>query len=183
MHTLITAMLLVVLLCGVAYSAPVDDISNDYGDTGADRSYSFKYDAGDSYREEEQGPDGDGRGVYAFLAPEGSKHIVNYVFGKKLGFLASVGPTSHLVRSRIAVPELRTVLRPAPQEVEYEMSYSKNDDGSYNYYYNTGLIEHRVSADKDNEVVGKYSYTGQAGTGVNVAYQSGVDGYLPTYSK
>jgi len=180
MKYLATSMLMLISLVS---SAPVDDIGNDYGDTGDDRSYAFKYSAGDSYREETAEANGDGRGVYAFLSPDGGKHTVNYVFGKKVGFLTSVGPTGDLVTSRLAVPELRPVFRAAPVVDAYEWSYTKNDDGSYKFYYNTGNIEHSQTADKDNQVVGSYSYTGQSGTKHNVACESGVQGFLPTYRK
>jgi hypothetical protein len=66
---------------------------------------------------------------------------------------------------------------PAGRRAEY---YLLNDDGAYRFGYDTGEGQSAaVSADQSNQVQGQYSYVGNAGKRVSIAYTAGDSGFLP----
>ena len=61
--------------------------------------------------------------------------------------------------------------------------YLRNDDGAYNYGYDSGDgIAARQISTSDNQVEGFYSFTNVDGKAVNVKYTSGVQGFRPQTS-
>ncbi|KAF2356455.1 Insect cuticle protein [Trinorchestia longiramus] len=113
---------------GYSYSAPVaPSVStfsapsstatvrggSNYAQTGGargDASYSFKYDAGDSAREENADTDLNVRGQYSFVADDGIRRNVNYRAGSATGFVAEGDhlPVAPELPSSVLVPSTRT---------------------------------------------------------------------------
>ncbi|XP_026471316.1 hornerin-like [Ctenocephalides felis] len=149
------------------------------GSGNADGSYSFSYNTGDSSRQESADAQGNVRGSYAYTNSAG-KHDLSYVAGSSTGFLATGGSLSIPNGLSGHGSSSPTSYGSGASGSSLPSAPGGSTDGSYSFSYNTGDSSREESADSQNNVKGRYSYTNAAGTH-DLSYVAGSQtGFLPT---
>lgn len=156
---------------------------------GADGSYSFSYNTGDSSREESADSNNNVRGRYSYTNAAGH-HDLSYVAGAQTGFLPTggslatpnglgqTGPSAGgNAPGSYGAPRYDA---PSSGSLGSGGSNALSPDGSYSFSYKTGDSSREESADSQNNVKGRYSYTNSAGHH-DLSYVAGAQtGFLPT---
>ncbi|KAA0186006.1 Cuticle Protein CPR RR-2 [Hyalella azteca] len=157
--------------------------------TGArgDASYSFKYDAGDSDREESADRDLNIKGQYSFVADDGARRKVNYIAGSGTGFVAQgdhlpVAPEATPAEqvaafsssgSRFGAAAYSAANHGQKYEAESPIVKESERDASYSFAYNDGSSTRQESANKNLDVKGTYSFVADDGVERKVDYIAG----------
>lgn len=149
--------------------------------TGADGSYSFSYNTGDSSREESADSQNNVKGHYSYTNAAGN-HDLSYVAGSQTGFLPTGGSlaTPNGLGGKSSSYGAGYGYAPSAPSFPSSPGGASNADGSYSFSYNTGDSSREESADSKNNVKGRYSYTNSAGRH-ELSYVAGAQtGFLPT---
>jgi hypothetical protein len=153
------------------------------GSVGADGSYSFSYNAGDSSRQESADAQNNVRGSFSFKAKDdGQTRKVDYEAGAATGFVAK---GSHLpVASNPLSPSTgsyseglssqSSVLSPSSGSSSgSEGQEAPSGDASYSFSYNTGDQTRQEFSDVQGNVIGQFSFVAKDGIQRKVDYSAG----------